>query len=119
VFAKDAPIDELKKVVSERILNAELDEHLGEERAEGNAKRQSPQRQLAEDDSDRQLEDAADDIARPGRHLRSEADRQIPAPLPRLATDEEPLADTPDEDQPDGYDEGIADDDDGTAQQPW
>ncbi len=32
VFAKDELLDDLKKALSERILNAELDEHLGEER---------------------------------------------------------------------------------------
>ena len=41
VFAKDGLVDELKKALSERILNAELDEHLGEERAEGNANRRN------------------------------------------------------------------------------
>ncbi len=30
VFLKDGLLDELKKALSERILNAELDEHLGE-----------------------------------------------------------------------------------------
>ena len=39
LFAKDGLVDELKKALSERILNTELDEHLGEERAEGNANR--------------------------------------------------------------------------------
>ena len=28
VFNKDGPVDELKKALSERILNAEIDEHL-------------------------------------------------------------------------------------------
>jgi hypothetical protein len=36
VFAKDGLVDELKKALSERVLNAELDEHLGDERTEGN-----------------------------------------------------------------------------------
>lgn len=35
VFAKDGLLDDLKKALSERIVNAELDEHLGEERTEG------------------------------------------------------------------------------------
>ena len=39
VFAKDGVLDELKKALSERILNAELDEHLEEQRGEGNANR--------------------------------------------------------------------------------
>ena len=39
VFSKDGLLDDLKKALSERILNAELDEHLGAERSEGNANR--------------------------------------------------------------------------------
>ncbi len=39
VFLKDGLLDELKKALSERILNAELDEHLDEERSEGTANR--------------------------------------------------------------------------------
>ena len=35
LFAKDGLLDDLKKALSERILNAELDEHLGLEREEG------------------------------------------------------------------------------------
>ena len=35
LFAKDGLVDELKKALSERILNTELDEHLGEEAAAG------------------------------------------------------------------------------------
>ena len=35
LFAKDGLLDDLKKALSERILNAELDEHLGSEREEG------------------------------------------------------------------------------------
>jgi putative transposase len=41
VFAKDGLLDDLKKALSERILNAELDEHLEGERAEGNANRRN------------------------------------------------------------------------------
>jgi putative transposase len=41
VFARDGLLDDLKKALSERILNVELDEHLGEERAEGNANRRN------------------------------------------------------------------------------
>ena len=37
VFNKDGLVDELKKALSERILNAELDEHLDSEGAEGKA----------------------------------------------------------------------------------
>jgi putative transposase len=39
VFAKDGLLDDLKKALSERILNAELDEHLDGERVEGSVNR--------------------------------------------------------------------------------
>lgn len=42
VFARDGLLDDLKKALSERILNAELDEHLDEERTEGGANRNRP-----------------------------------------------------------------------------
>jgi len=41
VFAKDGLLDDLKKALSERILNAELDEHLEVERAEGGVNRRN------------------------------------------------------------------------------
>lgn len=41
VFAKDGLLDDLKKALSERILNAELDEHLEEERSEGGSNRRN------------------------------------------------------------------------------
>jgi len=41
IFAKDGLLDDLKKALSERILNAELDEHLGEERSEGRSNRRN------------------------------------------------------------------------------
>jgi putative transposase len=41
LFAKDGLLDDLKKALSERILNAELDEHLEGEEAEGNANRRN------------------------------------------------------------------------------
>lgn len=41
VFAKDGLLDDLKKALSERILNAELDEHLEDENTEGNANRRN------------------------------------------------------------------------------
>ena len=37
VFTKDGLVDDLKKALSERILNAELDEHLDGERRRGQA----------------------------------------------------------------------------------
>jgi hypothetical protein len=41
VFARDGLLDDLKKALSERILNAELDEHLDEKRSDGNANRRN------------------------------------------------------------------------------
>ena len=41
VFAKDGLLDDLKKALSERILNVELDEHLDGERVEGGANRRN------------------------------------------------------------------------------
>ena len=41
VFAKDGLLDDLKKALSERILNAELDEHLDGERVEGGTNRRN------------------------------------------------------------------------------
>ena len=41
VFAKDGLLDDLKKALSERILNAELDEHLDEERDAGKTNRRN------------------------------------------------------------------------------
>ena len=82
VFAKDGLLDELKKALAERILNAEMDDHLeGETRRR---QRQPPQRLFEEDGSDRHVEDDDLDPARPGRDLRSAADRQVPAALSRL-----------------------------------
>lgn len=41
VFAKDGLLDDLKKALSERLLNAELDEHLENERSDGNVNRRN------------------------------------------------------------------------------
>ncbi|ESZ12141.1 transposase ISRM3 [Mesorhizobium sp. L48C026A00] len=41
VFAKEGLLDDLKKALSERILNAELDEHLEDESTEGNVNRRN------------------------------------------------------------------------------
>lgn len=43
VFAKDGLVDDLKKALSERILNAELDDHLAHEREDGGANRRNGQ----------------------------------------------------------------------------
>ena len=44
LFARDGLLDDLKKALSERILNAELDEHLGAERGEAEASRRPNRR---------------------------------------------------------------------------
>ncbi len=41
IFAKDGLLDDLKKALSERILDAEMDEHLDGERSEGTANRRN------------------------------------------------------------------------------
>lgn len=41
VFARDGLLDDLKKALSERILNTKLDEHLEDERVEGAANRRN------------------------------------------------------------------------------
>lgn len=41
IFSRDGLVDELKKALSERILNAELDEHLDGERGEGKPNRRN------------------------------------------------------------------------------
>lgn len=41
IFSRDGLVDELKKALSERILNAEIDEHLDEERGEGKPNRRN------------------------------------------------------------------------------
>ena len=82
VFAKDGLLDELKKA----LVGADSERRDGPASG-GRARRrqgQPPQRLFEEDGSDRHLEDDAVDPARPGRDLRSEADRQVPAPLPGL-----------------------------------
>ena len=67
VFAKDGLLDDLKKALSERILSAELDEHVEDERAQGNANRRNGHSKKSV--SDQYVEDEAVDTARPGRHL--------------------------------------------------
>ncbi len=79
VFLKDGLLDELKKALSERILNAELDEHLDEERSEGTANRRNEvsKKSVLTGSSKMRFVDASG----PFWHFRSEADRQIPAAI--------------------------------------
>jgi hypothetical protein len=76
--AKDGLFDELKKALAERVLNAELDEHLGRD---SGWQGEPPQWLFEEDGSDRDLEDRRSHPARPGRHVRSEADCPLSAPI--------------------------------------
>ena len=78
-FDADGLLDELKKALAERALNAEMDHHLA-----GDDGRQQPQRLRPQDGDDRDRQDRAGDPARPAGDLRSAADRQVPAPLSRL-----------------------------------
>ena len=83
VFGKDGDFWTIRrKALSERILNAELDEHLDDERAGGSTNRRngSSKKTVLTGTSKMTLSIPRD----PGGHFRSEADRQIPAPLPRL-----------------------------------
>ena len=41
LFEKDGLFDDLKKALAERVLNAELDEHLGQEAGEGRTNRRN------------------------------------------------------------------------------
>ena len=61
VFARGGLLDDLKKALSERILNAELDEHLVGEAVPGRPNRK--RRRLAQDGADGDVEGA------PGRGL--------------------------------------------------
>ena len=72
VFAKDGLFDELKKALAERVLNAEIDDHLDGEVAAG--KRNSRNGYFEEDGADRDLEARSAHSSRPGGDVRSEAD---------------------------------------------
>src|SRR5215211_7970114 len=69
-------LDDLKKALAERVLNAEMDHHLASEEPSNRAKwlRQ-------EDGHHRHRTDRAVGATRPPCQFRSAANRQIPAPL--------------------------------------
>jgi putative transposase len=78
VFAKGGLLDDLKKALSERILNAELDEHLGDEDAGGNANRRNGYSKKTVLTGDRRQAHA------PGAGASGQAgeeDRRFPAPV--------------------------------------
>ena len=78
VFSKDGLVDELKKALSERILNAELDEHLDGEGGEGKGNHRNGYSKKSVLTGTSTYPVGA---TRSGRDLRSEADCQIPAPV--------------------------------------
>ena len=87
VFAQDGLLDELKKALAERILNAEMDQHLAAERTRrrpGSA--EPPQRPQPQDGADRDRRLGAAGAARPAGELRAAADRQVPAAASRIST---------------------------------
>ena len=81
VLTADGVLGDLKKALAERMLNAEMDVHLGSE-----AEQQSgnPQWQLAEDGIERRRRAGVVDPTGSARPLRSGADSQVPAPVPGL-----------------------------------
>jgi hypothetical protein len=72
--------DELKKALAERVLNAELDEHLDGEAAAGKANHRNGYSKKTVLTGSAKLEL----IPRSRRHVRSEADRPLSAPFSRL-----------------------------------
>ena len=80
VFNKDGLVDELKKALSERILNTELDEHLDDNSVDGKSNHRNGYSKKSVLTG--HLEDDAVGAAGSGRDVRPKADRQIPAPVP-------------------------------------
>ena len=82
LFVKDGLVDELKKALSKRILNTELDEHLDSEteRGSGNHRYGSSKKSMLTGTSKVTL-----DIPRDrGGHVRSAADREVSASVPGI-----------------------------------
>jgi putative transposase len=80
LFAKDGLIAELKKALSERMLAAELDDHLESETEAGIANRRNGSlKKTMQTGSSKLTRDIPRDQL---GHVRSQADRQIPAALP-------------------------------------
>src|SRR5512144_215986 len=76
-FEKDGLLDELKKALAERALNAEIDHHLEAGEADGRVNSRNGYRQEAGADRDRQ--DRSRGSAGSAVDLQSAADRQVPA----------------------------------------
>ena len=70
VFAQDGLLDELKKALAERILNAEMDQHLADERSEaGGAEPRNHRRSQPQDCAHRRRQAGAAGAARPAGEL--------------------------------------------------
>ena len=88
VFEQDGLLDELKKALAERILNAELDHHLGQEAEQtaGNVRNGSSPKTVLTDTGKLELSiprDRQGSAGSPGA-LRTGADCEVPAPFPGL-----------------------------------
>ena len=75
-LGRDGLVDELKRALAERALNAEMDHHLDGEAAEGRANSRNGYGQKTLLTDTRQAADLG--AARPAVDLRSAADRQVP-----------------------------------------
>src|SRR3954469_15366961 len=82
VFSKDGLFDELKKALAERVLNAELDDHLDGQAAAGKANHRNGYSK--EDGADPECQAGLAYSARAGRHVRPEADRPVSAAVSGL-----------------------------------
>ena len=78
VFNKDRLVDELKKALSERILNTELDEHLDGDGAKGKSNHRNGYSKKSVLTGTPKMTLA---VPRDGWHLRPQADCQVPAPV--------------------------------------
>ena len=80
VFTKDGLVDELKKALSERILNTELDEHLDDNSVDGKSNHRNGYSKFIPPGGPKMTLS----VPGSGRNVRPKADRQIPAPIPRF-----------------------------------
>ena len=79
VFNKDGLVDELEKALSERILNAELDEHLDGSDADGKSNHRNGYSKKSALTGTSKMT-----LSVPGWDVRSKADRQVSAQIPGL-----------------------------------
>ena len=77
VFSQDGLLDELKKALAERILNAEMDQHLASERAEADGLELRNHRNGHSCKTERDRQTGAAGAAGPAGQLRAAADRQV------------------------------------------